>query len=120
LDSRSALIVTLSRAEYDIYSCEDFALELQETYDRQTVIVDMSAVTYLDSTCLGKLARMRSERAARGYAPAHLVVTAENIKRLFKIVHFDELWPLYDSLEEALEGSIPSGGALREPRQQAI
>ena len=110
MDNGPPLVVTLSQPEYDIYSCEDLALELQKTYARQTVVVDMSGVKYLDSTCLGKLARMRSERAARGYAPAHLVVAAENIKRLFRIVHFEELWPIYDTLEEALEGSIRSGG----------
>jgi anti-anti-sigma factor len=99
--SGSPLIVTLSQAEYDISSCEDLSRELEPTYTHPNVIVDMAGVTYVDSTCLGRLARMRSERNKRGFHPAHLVVGA-NIRYLFKIVEFDAIWPLYDSLEAAL------------------
>ncbi len=44
---------------------------------------------------------MRSERGKRGFPPARLVVQSQDIRRLVKIVEFDAIWPLYDSLEAA-------------------
>ncbi len=111
-NSGSPLIVTLSQSEYDIASCEQLARELEPTYTHPQVVVDMSAVRYIDSTCLGKLVRMRSERGRRSYPPAHLVVLSTQIRRLFEIVRFDHVWPLYDSLEAAL-------GELTAPAEEA-
>lgn len=102
MDDSKPFILSLRRAAYDIASCEDLARELQAACTQPNVIVDFSAVTYLDSTCLSKLVAMRKERAGRGFPSARLAVPSEPIRRLFDIVHFDAIWPVYDSLEAAL------------------
>ena len=93
MDHPAPLIVALSKPEYDVSSCEKLAEELEPAYTQSNVVVDMTAVHYLDSTCLSKLARMRTERERREYPPARLVVPAPQIRRLFEIVGFDEVWP---------------------------
>jgi anti-anti-sigma factor len=96
------LIVALERSEYDIASAEDLSRQLRETYTAPNVILDMSAVTYIDSTCLGRLIKMRKERASRGFLPARIVVASREIRHLFEIVKFDTVWPIFDSLDAAI------------------
>jgi anti-anti-sigma factor len=108
VDAETPLIVYLSQPEYDVASCEDLAKELEPSYTAPTVVIDMSGVRYLDSTCLGKLVRMRKERGKRGFAEARLVLPSQHLRRLFQLVNFDSLWPLYDSLDDALKGSVES------------
>jgi|HubBroStandDraft_2_1064218.scaffolds.fasta_scaffold223491_2 anti-anti-sigma factor len=103
MDDSTPLMVTLSQPEYDVSTCEDLARELMPSYTAPKAIVDMSAVRYLDSTCLSKLVRMHSQRLNRGFAPARLVLPSKQLRHIFEIVHFDGLWPLYQSLELALK-----------------
>jgi anti-anti-sigma factor len=101
------LIVTLSQPEYDIATSDDFAKELEPACTAATAIVDMSGVTYMDSTCLSKLAAMRMQRVERGLPIARIVIATHSVRHLFSIVRFDEVWPLYDTLEDALGGDAP-------------
>lgn len=103
MDDSTPLIVTLLQSEYDVSTCEDLARELVPSYSAPRAIVDLSAVRYLDSTCLSKLVRMHSQRLNRGLAPARLVLSSKQLRHIFEIVHFDGLWPLYHSLEPALK-----------------
>lgn len=104
MDKSELLIVVLEREEYDLTTCDDLSRELEPTYTVPNVVVDMSAVTYFDSTSLGRLVRMRAQRSQRGFPPARLVVPSERIRHLFEIVKFDALWPVYTSLNAALKG----------------
>ncbi len=113
VDYPKPLVVAVDRASYDLASSADFARELERSYAQATVVLDLSTVTYLDSTCLSKLLRMRRERAKRGLPLEHIVLS-DPIRRLFAIVKFDEIWPLYDSLDMALEFSAVA--AAVEPR----
>ena len=103
MDSVTLLTVTLQRTEYDVASCEVLERELVPSYTAPRAIVDLSAVRYLDSTCLGKLVRMHSRRLSRGFAPPRLVLPSKQLRHIFETVHFDGLWPLYRSLEAALK-----------------
>ena len=106
MNDETPLIVYLSQPEYDVALCDDLAKELEPSYTAQSVVIDMSGVNYIDSTCLGKLVRMHKEREKRGFAAARFVLPSQHIRRLFGLVHFDSLWPLYDSLEDALDRSV--------------
>lgn len=108
MDDQTALIIYLSQPEYDVASCEALAKELEPSYTAPSVIIDMSGVSYIDSTCLGKLVRMHNEREKRGLAGARFVLSSPHMRRLFELVHFESLWPLYDSLDDALKDSVDS------------
>jgi anti-anti-sigma regulatory factor len=70
----------------------------------------MSAVTFMDATCLGKLANMQRERLGKtGFKPATVVVAYPAVRRLFKLVGFDKAWPIFGTLDEALADDSPPG-----------
>jgi anti-sigma B factor antagonist len=101
--SDEPLIVALD-GEWDVYRCPELDERLESAYAAPQVVLDLSNATYLDSTCLGALVRMRKERAARGLEPAHLVITSPMVRRIFEIVRLDRVWPIHDSLEAARKG----------------
>jgi anti-anti-sigma factor len=99
------LVVRLDEEEYDISNCDEFFKALEPTFNAPDVIVDMSAVRYMDSTCLSKLTIMRTKRGEAGFPPARIVITSRTVRRLFQLTGFDRFWPIFDSLEGALEAN---------------
>ena len=96
------LVVRLEAREWDIASAEQLGDILAVACDRPDVVIDMSAVEYFDSTCLGKLARVHAKRAEKGFPAARLVIRSPQVRRIFHVVQYDRLWPIFDSLEAAL------------------
>jgi len=94
--------VRLEDREWDIASAGVLATILESAYDYPELILDLSAVEYVDSSCLGKLARMRGERSARGHHPGRLVIASAQVRRIFHIVQYDLIFPVYDSVEQAM------------------
>lgn len=106
---RLPMILTLDVPEWDIETSESLGTLLAPAADHRDVIVDLSAVSYIDSTCLGKFVGMHRKRSAKGYEPARLVIPSPRVRRLFAIVKFDEIWPIYETLDEAVRaGASPS------------
>lgn len=66
----------------------------------QTLIVDLSAVPYIDSAALGCLVGLHvsSERTGRKYAIAG---ANERLKKMFDLVEVDRFLVLCDSVDEA-------------------
>ncbi len=100
--SATPLIVTVD-GEWDLARADELEALLQPTYERSNVILDMTHSTYADSTCLGRLIRMRTHRAEQGFDPARIVLPSPQLRKLFDLVGFDRMWPLYDTLDEALD-----------------
>lgn len=65
-----------------------------------TLVVDLSAVTFLDSVTLGVLigAYNRTREAGGGLA---VVCADEHVRRIFRITALDTVFSLYDSVEAA-------------------
>jgi anti-anti-sigma factor len=100
--SSSPVLVRLESSDWDIASRDKLAKILEPAAAYPNVILDLSAVRFMDSTCLGRLAHMEQERQRAGLASARLVIASENIRRLFKVVAFDRIWPIFNSVDEAL------------------
>jgi anti-sigma B factor antagonist len=77
------------------------ALLLDEvSLDGPPIVVDLSDVPFIDSTCLGVLiAAVRQARASRG--GFRLAAPRPRVKRAFEIAALEEMFPLFDSVEEA-------------------
>jgi anti-anti-sigma factor len=104
----SPLIIRLKDVEWDLATRERLQFLLCEATDRLRVFIDMSAVAYMDATCLGKLARMQKERLCEaGFGPAALVVAHPNLRTLFELVGFGAAWPIFGTLDEALSDDSP-------------
>ena len=96
------LVLNFEQSEWDLAGSVDLARLLEPTYAHPNVILDLTPVTYMDASCLREVARMQAERTKRGSLPVHLVVGSSHIRRVFEMVEFDRVRPLYDRLEPAL------------------
>lgn len=95
-------VITLA-GEFDIYSADALVQALAPANDRADVVVDLTAVRYLDSTALTAFIRMRKRRTIANLGPCRLVGLNANLRRLFSVTHLDEVWPIHDTLEQAVE-----------------
>jgi anti-sigma B factor antagonist len=89
--------------EVDVFSAPELAEQLTQLFDagRRTVVVDLTSVTFLDSTGLGTLvaARNRAEEAG-GQLP--IIGSGERVLKLFRITGLDEVFEIYPSIEAAV------------------
>jgi anti-sigma B factor antagonist len=67
------------------------------------VMIDLARINYIDSTGIGELVGYlgRFQEAKRKLI---LVEPSEAIRRLLRVAHLDELFPIYGSLADALAG----------------
>ncbi|HZY98397.1 MAG TPA: STAS domain-containing protein [Candidatus Baltobacteraceae bacterium] len=95
-------IVSLS-GEFDIDRQHELRETLEPFYAQPYLIVDLSRVEYVDSSCLCEFMRMRRARSDAGARPACFVVDERRFGRLFHFLGLDEVFPVVHSLEEAFE-----------------
>ncbi len=90
--------------EVDIASAEilDSAVLSEISSAPTQVIVDLSGVSFMDSTGLGVIVR-GLKRAREADIDFDLVLTNERVLKIFSITGLDSLIPIHDSLEAALD-----------------
>ena len=106
----SACVIELA-GEFDLYTGPQFERVVLEAMGRGAteVVVDLSDVTFIDSTTIGILMRTRKRLTAlRGRLV--LVCRDENILRLLNITTLDRLFEVLRSREEALAALAPKPG----------
>jgi anti-sigma B factor antagonist len=97
--------VLAAAGEVDVYTAPDLDGALSDALadGRARVVVDLSDVTFLDSTGLGVLVKgLKGAREAGGWL--HLVVTSERIRKIFDITGLDAAMPMFDTVDDALAG----------------
>jgi anti-sigma B factor antagonist len=100
-DDRGATLVELV-GEFDLYTGSRFERVVLAAMGRGAtdIVVDLSGVTFIDSTTIGVLMRTRQRLAAlRGRLL--LVCRDQNILRLLRVTTLDRLFEVYASSEEA-------------------
>ena len=108
---RDAHVVAV-RGEIDLFTVPEFKDRISEPIDagRSTVIVDLSATTFIDSSSLGALIGAHRRLKLRG---GSLVVVCDNdpIVKTFRITGLDGVFTLVRSLDDALDGdAVGTGG----------
>ena len=89
--------------EVDVYTAPKLREKLVELVSdgHYNIVVDMTKVEFLDSTGLGVLVgglkRVRSHNGA-----LELVCNQERILKIFRITGLTKVFPIHDTLEEAL------------------
>jgi len=99
------IIVTL-RGEYDLDRQAELRRELEAFYLHPYLVLDLTQITYVDSTCISEFVRMRRARAVSGVRPACLVVNNDRFGRLFRFLGLDEIFTVVDSLEDAFRPEL--------------
>ena len=75
--------------------------------DVEHVLIDLSAVDYIDSVIIGAIIRLlQKARQRRGQAV--FCCASESMREILKSIKIGTLWPLYDTREKAL-AAIASG-----------
>jgi anti-sigma B factor antagonist len=102
-DAGDGVYVVGVRGELDLHTAPELDLELRELLERGALwlIVDLAAVTFVDSTSLGVLAAATRSAVARDGALVLVTDRPSTIKAL-TITGLDRLIPLRRTLGEAL------------------
>lgn len=103
----SAYVVTVG-GELDLYSTPRLTAELGAlAADAPEVVLDLTAVTFMDSTALGAI--LASARLLRdGGGRLSLVATGTSTRKLLALVGVDRVLPVYETAERALEHLVGS------------
>jgi len=98
--------VIVLEGEIDIYSAPQFKEVLLSGIEdgAQRVIVDLTAVTFIDSTALGVLVS-GAKRVRPRNGNLDIVCTDENIIRIFEITGLNRIFGIYASRDEAVNAS---------------
>lgn len=68
--------------------------------DGPPIVIDLSGVPFIDSTCLGVLiAALRQAQQSRG--GLRLAATRPRVRRAFEIAALDDLFPLFETVDAA-------------------
>jgi anti-sigma B factor antagonist len=95
-------VVTVS-GEVDMYTAPQLKACMLELIDGgvRRIVIDLSAVTFIDSTALGVLiGGVRRLHAASGAMA--LVVTSRPVERVLSITGLDRVFTIHATLDEAL------------------
>ena len=107
----AACIVSLS-GEVDLYAAPEFKRELLQVIDAGAalVIVDLSDVTFIDSTTLGVLLSVVKRVRPEGGAVV-VVCPDRNVRRIFEITLLDRVFAIVDTRDEAFAELTSSASA---------
>lgn len=95
-----SIVVTLS-GEIDVAAAPTVRERLEQAASRDgTLIVDLTGVSFIDSTALGVLIGIHKQRAGAD-AGMRLVVSEPRILKVFEITGLTDLFDIVPSLAEA-------------------
>jgi anti-anti-sigma regulatory factor len=86
---------------YGVTQKSQLRSELIELRDEPSVVLDLTAVTDIDSSCIGELMRLRNLRANKGLDRI-AIVRGASLKRLFEIINLSDAFRFADTLDEVL------------------
>jgi anti-anti-sigma regulatory factor len=100
-------VVKVFSGEYGLSRKLSLRADFDSLCDKSTVILDMTAVSYLDSGVINEILRLHMLRVERHLSPLSIVRSSPNLKRLFAIPFFNALFCIADTISEVL----PNDGA---------
>jgi anti-sigma B factor antagonist len=94
------------QGEVDIYSAPQFKEVMIQSIDdgAKHIVVDLAAVTFIDSTALGVLVS-GAKRVRPQNGTLDIVCRDDNITRIFEITGLDRIFGIYPTREKALEST---------------
>ncbi|MBU4557100.1 MAG: STAS domain-containing protein [Actinobacteria bacterium] len=104
VDRSEGLCVIALVGEVDVYTAPQLKERLVESIEGGCVniLVDLEQVGFIDSSGLGVLVG-GLRRVKENSGAIRLVCSRENILKIFRITGLDKVFPIFDTLERALE-----------------
>lgn len=87
--------------EYDIARIGELERELAEAHGSDIAFIDLSNVTYIDSSALSCLIRLK-KRMNGGAGVIRLIAPQRNVRRLIELTGLEKIVEVQQSLREAL------------------
>jgi anti-sigma B factor antagonist len=102
-DEHADFCVVGAAGELDVATAPDLDRKLRAAIEEGQVhlVLDLTQVTFVDSTGLGVLVGCRNLVRKSG-GTIRLVVTHRNVRKVLEITSLDTVFPIYESLEAAL------------------
>lgn len=97
------MIVTAG--ELDAYAAPHLSDAFAQVSQEHRVVVDLDAVSFLDSTALGVVVRALREVDGRG-GQARIVLPAGSARRIFEITTLDRVLPIAPTRAQALAALV--------------
>ena len=95
------MTVVTAQGELDAFVAPDLTATFSAIADDRRLIVDLTGVSFMDSTALGLLVRMVREAPERS-AEVRVVLPRGAARRIFEITTLDRVLPVCASRAEAL------------------
>jgi anti-sigma B factor antagonist len=105
--TREHAVVSAS-GELDLYSagCLEARIEEADAAGAQTVLVDLSEISFVDSTGLGVLVQETNRLEGRGHTLV-LVTNDPRTRRVLELTGLDRVLRTYATLQDALVDLVP-------------
>ena len=96
-------VVTVA-GDADLYAAANVERELVRLVDegRQSIVVDLTEATFIDSTMLRVLLNV-SKRLRPGGGELIVVCSEQNIRKIFEITLLDRVFSIFETREQALQ-----------------
>jgi anti-sigma B factor antagonist len=97
--------IVVAHGEVDVFTAPglDSALDALTADGTARLVIDLSRVSFLDSTGLGVIVKaLKHAREAGGWL--HLVITSGRIRKIFEITGLDASIPIFDTAQDAIAG----------------
>ncbi len=98
------MVISLA-GEWDIYRRKELTERLEPAYGESTVVLDLTTAKYVTSTLICALVVAHKHRREHGLPRAMLAVKSAFVRRLLGATGIEGLFPIYDSVDEALADS---------------
>jgi anti-sigma B factor antagonist len=110
LRQEGQVTVVVLTGDLDVSSAPLLRDLLQQLIDegQNQFLLDLSGVGFIDSSGLGIFVNAYKKTRSAGGA-VRLFNPQESVRKVFSLTQTDKVFPIYDSLEDALRGFDPGG-----------
>jgi anti-anti-sigma factor len=93
-------VVVVLAGEYDVALKQQLRADLDRLVDVPNVILDCSAVTYVDSTIIAELISLHRLRAENRYERETIVLNHRHVVKLFDLLDLKKVFRIVDRLDD--------------------
>lgn len=101
VERESGATIVRGAGELDAFAAPDLSAVFDQVAEECRVVIDLEAVTFLDSTALGLVARA-VRLLGEGGSKVRIVLPRSTARRIFEITTLDEVLPVSTSRTDAL------------------
>jgi anti-anti-sigma factor len=111
LQRRGDVLVAQASGEIDMANADTFSSRLLNAISNEErgVVIDASALSYIDSAGVRLLFELANSLTARRQRLAVVVAPRGPVAQILRVVSFEKVAPLTDSIDEALDALDTAG-----------